>query len=299
VEWTPGILGHPALQIGMRANWWGLIGERVHRLFGRSLSLGEAITGIPTSGVDHHGTPYYLTEEFSSVYRLHPLLPDDHTFYSATTGQVIQEFTLPQVSFDQAAGVTRNGVSMLDAFYSYGVDHPGAITLHNYPKFLCDLKVPDKPPMDLGAVDIMRDRERGIPRYNRFRELLHKPRINSFDEMLDDDQWQEKGWVEEMRSLYDNDVNRIDTMVGMFSETPPNGFGFSDTAFRVFILMASRRLKSDRFIADYYTPKTYTPEGFDWVEKNMMSDVLLRHYPELRPALDGVKNAFAPWKPVR
>ena len=27
----------------------------------------------------------------------------------------------------------------------------------------------------------------------------------------------------------------------------PTGFGFSDTAFRVFILMASRRLKSDRF----------------------------------------------------
>ena len=29
-----------------------------------------------------------------------------------------------------------------------------------------------------------------------------------------------------------------------------------------------------------------------------MSDVLLRHYPELEPALRGVENAFAPWKPV-
>jgi len=26
-----------------------------------------------------------------------------------------------------------------------------------------------------------------------------------------------------------------------------------------------------------------------------MADVLLRHHPELAPALDGVKNAFAPW----
>ena len=26
-----------------------------------------------------------------------------------------------------------------------------------------------------------------------------------------------------------------------------------------------------------------------------MSDVLLRHHPELAPALDGVANAFAPW----
>ncbi|WXC44643.1 hypothetical protein QX201_004378 [Fusarium graminearum] len=29
VEWTPGILQHPALQIGMNANWWGLLGDKV------------------------------------------------------------------------------------------------------------------------------------------------------------------------------------------------------------------------------------------------------------------------------
>ena len=30
----------------------------------------------------------------------------------------------------------------------------------------------------------------------------------------------------------------------------------------------------------------------------MMSDVLLRHHPELAPALEGVENAFAPWNRV-
>ena len=30
VEWTTAILGHPALQIGMRANWFGLAEERIH-----------------------------------------------------------------------------------------------------------------------------------------------------------------------------------------------------------------------------------------------------------------------------
>ena len=34
VEWTTAILGHPALQIGMRANWWGLLGGRIKTLFG-------------------------------------------------------------------------------------------------------------------------------------------------------------------------------------------------------------------------------------------------------------------------
>lgn len=27
VEWTPAILAHPVLQIGMNTNWWGLVGE--------------------------------------------------------------------------------------------------------------------------------------------------------------------------------------------------------------------------------------------------------------------------------
>lgn len=36
----------------------------------------------------------------------------------------------------------------------------------------------------------------------------------------------------------------------MLAEPLPPGFGFSDTAFRIFILMASRRLKSDRFFTN-------------------------------------------------
>ena len=78
----------------------------------------------------------------------------------------------------------------------------------------------------------------------------------------------------------------------------PEGFGFSDTAFRVFILMASRRLKSDRFFTRDYNAGTYTQTGLDWIDRTSMSDVLLRHYPELAPALQGVDNAFAPWKRV-
>jgi len=44
-----------------------------------------------------------------------------------------------------------------------------------------------------------------------------------------------------------------------------------------------------------YSPDVYTPEGINWVEGSTMVDVLLRHHPELGPALDGVENAFAPW----
>jgi hypothetical protein len=62
--------------------------------------------------------------------------------------------------------------------------------------------------------------------------------------------------------------------------------------------MASRRLKSDRFFTDDWRPEVYTEFGLDYVKKNSMLTVLRRHFPQLAPALDGVKNAFQPWKPV-
>ena len=50
------------------------------------------------------------------------------------------------------------------------------------------------------------------------------------------------------------DIDEVDTVVGLFAEPPPTGFGFSDTAFRIFILMASRRLQSDRFLTVDFRP---------------------------------------------
>ena len=101
--------------------------------------------------------------------------------------------------------------------------------------------------------------------------------------------------VEELRRIY-GDPEAVDLMVGLYVETPPKGFAFSDTAFRVFILMASRRLKSDRFFTYDYRPEVYTPEGLHWIENNTMSSVILRHYPSLSGALAGVDNAFQPWR---
>jgi hypothetical protein len=81
----------------------------------------------------------------------------------------------------------------------------------------------------------------------------------------------------------------------MFAEDRPEGFAFSDTAFRIFILMASRRLNSDRFFTTDFTDEVYTPTGMQWIEDNTMVSVLLRHCPELSAHLDGVTNAFALW----
>jgi hypothetical protein len=110
-----------------------------------------------------------------------------------------------------------------------------------------------------------------------------------------DDITPNKQWAKEINEVYNGDVNAVDLQIGMQAEQPPKGFGFSDTAFRIFILMASRRLKSDRFFTKDFRPEVYTQTGFDWVNNGSMKDVLLRHYPELEPVIGDVERVFAPW----
>ena len=286
VEWTPAIIAHPTTRYAMRANWYGILGKRLGKR-----SSNEVLGGIPGSPTDHHGVPYSLTEEFVAVYRMHPLLPDDFTFRSLETDEVLEERSFRELgALHTRARLDELGLP--NAFYSLGIAHPGAITLHNYPRFLQHFERPDGTVMDLAATDILRVRERGVPRYNEFRRLFHLKPADSFEELTDNPEW-----AKELERVY-GDVERVDLMVGLYAEPLPKGFGFSDTAFRVFILMASRRLKSDRFFTRDYNAETYTQAGLDWIEESTMIDVLKRHYPELEPALRGVENAFAPWTRV-
>jgi hypothetical protein len=291
VEWTPAVIAHPTTRYAMHANWWGLAGERFGRRVGR-LGSSEVLSGIPGSPTNHHGVPYSLTEEFVAVYRMHPLLPDDFVFRSTANDGILQQRTFRELGALQTrARLEELGVA--NALYSLGVAHPGAITLHNYPRFLQNLERSDGSFLDLAATDLLRIRERGVPRYNQFRRLFRLEPANSFEELTDN-----LTWADEIRRVYDGDLERVDLMIGLYAEPKPKGFGFSDTAFRVFILMASRRLKSDRFLTRDYTPKLYTRTGIDWINGTTMVDVLLRHYPQLAQALDGVENAFAPWRRV-
>jgi hypothetical protein len=303
VDWTPAILTHPALQVGMYANWWGLAGEPLKKYLGR-ISTSEAISGIPGSETNHHGADFCLTEEFTAVYRLHPLLPNEIQVLSSKDGRKgrVLKFESDDPN-DPAVIIGPNAMSnalrqteLIDLVYTFGIQNPGAVTLRNYPNWMRRLRRRNgqttEELIDLAAIDILRDRERGVPRYNRFRELFHMPRVRSFEQMTDD-----PDLARELRDIYGH-PDKVDLMVGMYAEKPPEGFGFSDTAFRVFILMASRRLKSDRLLTEDYTPAVYTQAGIDWIENNNMTTVLLRHFPELTPVLQRTMNAFAPWKPA-
>ena len=113
-----------------------------------------------------------------------------------------------------------------------------------------------------------------------------------------------------------DNVEDVDTIVGYLAEsTRPHGFAISETQFVVFILNASRRLFSDRFLTSSFRPEFYTQLGVDWVDHNgpgpemtekrkpngqeqpvsPLKRLLLRTMPELAGELQDVVNVFDPW----
>lgn len=325
VEWTPAILPNKALEVGMNANWYGLekfmdwhaptnptgaplppavfkaafgltdaqfkdIKPIIYGVAGgdRDLKLNPAMA---QAGVEME-VPYALTEEFVSVYRMHPLLPDVWPVRSLTTGKMLANYPMTKARNADARAILEK-YGMRDILFTMGTEHPGALVTNNYPAFIQNLDVPFVGKMDMGTIDILRDRERGLPRYNDFRKNLRMKPIATFEELTSDPKL-----LKALKKVYNNDVNKIDALVGTLAEgTRPQCYGFGETLFQVFTVMATRRIQADRFLTTDYTPAVYTQEGIDWVEQNSMKTVLLRHFPELaNSGLADVKNAFFPWE---
>lgn len=304
VEWTPAIIPNPTLEVGMNANWYGLnkyLSPKLvtlpsyipapyrHVIFG---IRGDKRTlhDDPATGKE---VPFALTEEFVSVYRMHTLLPDQ--FDVLTTGGSCKG---PVALGDSRNADARRLIEkhgLTDMLHSFGKQQPGGLVLDNYPALLQALEIPLLGPLDLGTVDILRDRERGVPRFNEFRRQLNLMPLASIDELTDDPVLREK-----LKNVYGRDagaIERVDALVGFMAEgTRPTCYGFGETLFQVFTVMASRRLHADHFYTDRYNADTYTQAGLDWIEAASMKNVLLRHHPALAPALSSVTNAFYPWQ---
>ena len=97
----------------------------------------------------------------------------------------------------------------------------------------------------------MRDRERGIPRYNEFRRLTNLAPAETFEKLTRNKQHQVL-----LKELYDGDIEKVDLLIGCLAEDPlPDGWGFGETAFNIFLTMASWRVQVDRSVKKNLTKK--------------------------------------------
>jgi len=124
-----------------------------------------------------------------SVYRLHALVPDLLEYRQVAQPDAIQQKVPVVETFrGRATGFMRDR-GLANWALTMGRQRLGALALQNQPRFMQNLKMdrlhtPTKQ-IDLVALDILRDRERGVPRFNEFRRQYGLRELTSFDDFVD------------------------------------------------------------------------------------------------------------------
>lgn len=290
IDWTVELLKTKTLKVGMVTNWYGLpYALGFPKWFPAFFKL------TAQKSANNHGTPFCLTEEFVAVYRLHPLLPDRLIIDDGNESIPMEELVGTRGEDSLRANPNRPR-QFWDSCLRYAC---GGLVLHNYPSVLRDIAptddegrtLPDV--VDLAALDLYRDRERGVPRFNQFRRDIGMKPYQNWDKLTGGD----AKMVEELSAVYGPDgIEKCDLLVGNLAEKKIEGFAISETSFVIFLLMASRRLESDPFLNEYYNEETYTKAGLNWIENKTESlkDVLRRHYPDVIEDIPEDYSAFTP-----
>ncbi|MEO7965746.1 MAG: peroxidase family protein, partial [Gemmatimonadaceae bacterium] len=140
-------------------------------------------------GINHFGSPFNFPEEFVTVYRLHTLVPDLLEFRDLNSPDSIR-YEIPVVeTFRGGATRAMHERGLANWAISLGRQRLAQLSLQNTPQFLQNLRMdrlrtPTKQ-IDVAALDIIRDRERGVPRFNEFRRQYGLRQLTSFDDFID------------------------------------------------------------------------------------------------------------------
>ena len=279
LEWTPTLLDNVVSTFALNINWYGL--KNAASMFFSAEQL-EPIKGtidmynIPSvinsefdTDQTMFNTSFFMTEEFVSVYRMHSLLPDE-----ITVGD--ESLTLNDFSFEDARNLVT--IDTTKVFLKALSETPArTLSLRNYPHELYDLDIPGKSgKVNLAEIDLTRDRERNIPRYNDARRQLLLEPYESLDDLTDNEEE-----LALLKSVY-TDIDQVDFLVGcLVDKERPEGFAFGIVPYHIFVVMASRRLLSDRFFQEGLTADNYTPWGLSYLATGSFQSIIVRHFPEL------------------
>lgn len=151
-----------------------------------NLSNPEHVNG----GTNHFGSPFNFPEEFITVYRLHTMLPDILEYRDLKSPNKTREKITLVSTFRGRATQAMDTGGLENWAVSLGRQRLGSLFLQNHPQFLQNLVMPrlkssQTQKIDVAALDLIRDRERGIPRFNEFRRQYGLKQLTSFDDFID------------------------------------------------------------------------------------------------------------------
>ena len=178
-----------------------------------SLEKPEHVNG----GTNHFGSPFNFPEEFITVYRLHPLVPDLLEVRELEAPNEVVKKVPALEGFRAGASDLLQEEGLSDWALSMGRQRLGLLTLGNHGRFLQNLAMghlgSESGRLDIAALDIIRDRERGVPRFNEFRRQYGLKQLTSFDDFIDSrlpadsaERQRQEALVAKMREIYGQHV---------------------------------------------------------------------------------------------
>ncbi len=193
------------------------------------------LEGDVNGGTNHFGSPFNFPEEFPSVYRLHALAPDLIEFRNTRDPNEVSHH-IPVASTVRGGATAHMHQRGLENWgLSMGRQRLGLLQLRNSPLFLQNLPMPHLDSatnkLDIIALDILRDRERGIPRFNEFRRQIGLQTLTSFDDFVDRRLDENNAWrqhqeetVRRLREIYGTHVCDASKIISRAQRNPDGGF---------------------------------------------------------------------------
>ncbi len=140
-------------------------------------------------GINHFGSPFNFPEEFTTVYRLHPMVPDLVEYREWDRDPNTIRHKVPVINtFRGKATHEMRSRGLANWAISMGRQRLGLLWLQNHARFLQNLPMPRlhtaTGKIDVAALDLIRDRERGVPRFNEFRRQYGLKTLTGFDDFV-------------------------------------------------------------------------------------------------------------------
>jgi hypothetical protein len=198
------------------AQWYSVFasGPGIFGLGSKAHHYDITKSAYTNGGVNHFGSPFNFPEEFVTVYRLHSLVPDliEYRELNKDPNQITRKIAVINTFEGKATNAMRSR-GIANWALSLGRQRLGLLTLHNTPQFLQSITLPrldtSTKQIDIAALDLIRDREHGVPRFNEFRRQYGLRQLTSYDDFMDKTipadspaHKQQEEYVRQLRDLY-------------------------------------------------------------------------------------------------
>ena len=195
----------------------------------------------------------WMTVEFSLVYRWHSMLP-------ATVLHRGERIPVPQTMWNNDMIISQG----LGAMFAETSSQPAAVLgLFNTPHFML--------PVELASINLGRAAK--LRSYNDYRELMHYPRVTSFDQISSDERVRK-----ELARVYGH-VDNVELYVGLYAEDGRKNSALPPMVGRLVAIDAFSQALTNPLLSEHvFNPETFSPVGWDEIIRlNTLSDLVHRN----------------------